>query len=338
MSRHANGFQTPGARHRFRLRAETAARRIGRASGRTKADPDSMPPHLLARLVARLPAPALLVGALVLVQLGSAWAKVLLALGSPLGMTSLRLVASAALLLALVRPKPHRFHRGQMADIALLGVAFAAFNLSYYAALARLPLGLVATIGLIGPLSISFVTASRGLDYVWPVLGLAGVLMLTPWRQATGADWPGIAAGLAYAGCWAGYVLASSRAGRSTPGLEGYALATAGAALLVLPMGLAEAKPFLVALGSVAAIIGLAAFSSLALCLEFLALRRMAPRVFGVLLSLEPAIASFAGMAFLHEFLTPTGWVAVGAVSLASVGATLTAHPPPDPDASDTRA
>ena len=60
--------------------------------------------------------------------------------------------------------------------------------------------------------------------------------------------------------------------------------------------------------------------------LELAALRRLPPHVFGVLLSLEPAIAALAGWVLLSQPLGPVGAVAVGVVVLASAGSTLSAR------------
>jgi inner membrane transporter RhtA len=54
--------------------------------------------------------------------------------------------------------------------------------------------------------------------------------------------------------------------------------------------------------------------------LEMIALRQLATKTFGTLMSLEPAIAALAGLVFLNERLTATQWLAIAAVMIASMG------------------
>ena len=198
----------------------------------------------------------------------------------------------------------------------------AGFNVAVYLALQVLPLGLVATFGFLGPLTVSLIGMHRTLDALWPALGFAGVLLLTPWAGTGTVGASGVGAGLFYAAMWALYILASARAGRTMPGISGFALANLFAAALIAPLGYAGAAQFL-ATDTILQVAIIVVFSTVPFAMEFLALKRLPPRVFGVLLSLEPGIAALIGLALLGERLSALGWVALLLVSLASAGATL---------------
>jgi len=278
----------------------------------------------VAALAERLPAPLLLIIALVLLQLGAGLAKSIMTAPSALGMVFLRLGLGTVVLAVLVRPDWRTLGRGQWRDAVALGAVYAVFNVTTILALLHLPLGLVATIGFLGPLAVSLGAARRGPDFLWPVLGFAGVVMLTPLDGAGAASWAAISYGLADAAAWAAYILASARAGRSLAGLDGFVIAGAIATLLLAPLGLTGVGPLLTTPALIATVALVALFATAPLALEFAALKRLPPRVFGVLLSLEPGIASITGIVLLGEHLTATGWLALALVSLASVGVTLT--------------
>ena len=146
---------------------------------------------------------------------------------------------------ALIRPPIGTLTHIQWIDAGILGLAFAVFNVTVYLALVNLPLGLVASIGFLGPLAVSIAGARRLLEFVWPALGFTGVALLAPTNDTMSVSWQSIGHGLDYAGAWAAYILASARAGRSMAGLDGFAIATAIAAILVTPLGIADAGYFL---------------------------------------------------------------------------------------------
>jgi inner membrane transporter RhtA len=79
--------------------------------------------------------------------------------------------------------------------------------------------------------------------------------------------------------------------------------------------------------GVLAACVGLALLVPLLpYSLELLALRRLPARVFGVLMSLEPAIGALLGFLLLEQGLTALGVAAIGMVVVASAGAALSAR------------
>jgi inner membrane transporter RhtA len=137
--------------------------------------------------------------------------------------------------------------------------------------------------------------------------------------------------------CWAGYILASAHLGTLVPGTGGLAVALAVATVLVLPFGAHGASAVLDHPSLLAGATAVALLSSvLSYGLEINALRRMPTRVFGILMSLEPAAAAVAGLVVLHQRLGLREVAALLLVSVASFGVTLAQRdtgPPPAPPA-----
>ncbi|HEX6074261.1 MAG TPA: EamA family transporter [Micromonosporaceae bacterium] len=275
----------------------------------------------MERLLAAVPPTALVLSGVVSVQLGGAIAKQLFALTSPIGVVTLRLVFAGLVLVALWRPRV-RLDARAVGVVLAFGTVLGVMNTSIYLAFARIPLGVAVTIEFLGPLLVAIAGSRRWLDALWAALAGAGVLLLT--EGAEGAvDWLGVAfAGLAGA-CWAGYILLGARLGRHTPGGTGLALATVFAALAIAPFGIAESGTDLLSPRLLVLSAGVAVLSSVVpYSLEIEALRRMPARVFGVLMSLDPAVAALAGLVILGELLSPSQWIAIGCVVAASIGAT----------------
>ena len=271
----------------------------------------------------RIPAPVILMVALVMIQLSSGTAKTIMTTDNTMGLALFRVGLGAALLWIVIRPKVRGLHKGEWTDVLLLGGAYAFFNVTAYAALVNLPLGLVATIGFLGPLAISLVGSRGPIDFVWPVMGFIGVYLLAPSNPGAELSWSSVAYGLAYAAAWAIYILASARAGRSMRGLDGFVLAGPVSALLLLPLGYSTLGQFIGSTEILMMAVFVTISVTLSFGLEFIVLKRIEPRVFGVLLSLEPAIASIIGMILLHEFLSVNSWIAIAIVSLAASGAAI---------------
>ena len=271
----------------------------------------------------RLPAPVLVLVAIASVQLGSAVARTVFDEVGANGVTLLRLGLSGALLMLVVRPDVRRWSRRQLGAAALLGLTMGLMNITFYLAIRTVPLGVAVTVEFLGPLLVALVQTRRGRDLLWVVLAGAGVALL---GLDTGADVPlgGLALALLAGMFWGGYILASSRVGRLVPGVGGLAVALVVAALLALPFG-AEGvvsvldDPAVLAVGLAVALLS----SVVPYGLELAALRRLPTRVFGILMSLEPAAAALAGLVVLDQFLGARELVALALVSLASVGVTL---------------
>jgi inner membrane transporter RhtA len=280
--------------------------------------------EVAGRLLGSVPPPGLLLGGIVSVQFGAALAKGLFPLVGAAGTAGLRLVFAAAVLLAVWRPTL-RLSRRQWLVVTAYGGVLGLMNLSIYEALQRLPLGIAVTVEFLGPLAIALAGSRRWLDAVWALLAGAGVVLLAD--IGGGASLLGILFALAAAVCWASYILLGAKLGEATAGGSGLAIAMTIGAVVIAPFGVAEAGPALLDPVTLVIGAGVALLSSvIPYSLELEALRKIPPRLFGVLMSVEPAVAALAGVIVLHEALRPVQWLAIMCVVAASAGATYTAR------------
>ena len=273
-----------------------------------------------SRLLGRTPAPGLVLGGVVGLQCGAALSVGLFARVGPAGVVLLRLALAALLLGALWRPRL-RLDRRTLGTVLAAGTLLAVHHLSYYEAVGRIPLGAATTVEFLGPFVIALAGSRRPVDLLWSLLAAAGVLLLGAGGTALSPAGLGFAA-LAGA-CWGGYILVSARLARSVPGGGGLALAVAWGALLSLPYGLVRAGRELLDPRVLLLALAVAVLSSvLPYSFNLEALRRIPPRVFGVLTSLEPAVGAVVGLLLLGQRLDLWQSAGVAAVALASIGAT----------------
>ena len=267
---------------------------------------------------------ALAVAAMAIIQLGIALSEPLLHQLGPAGVVTLRLLAAAALLWPLTRPALRGRARADLWSAIALGVCVAAQTLAFFAAIDRIPLGVAVAIEFLGPLSVGLAGSRRRLDTLWVAAAAAGVALLTLGPGAGGLDALGLALAGGSAVGWAGYIVLTKRVGARWSGLEGLAVALAVAALLTLGPGVAAAGTELIEPAVLAAGVGLALLAPLApFALEMLALRRLPAAVFGIVMSLEPAIGAVLGFALLGQRLGLAAVAAIGLILVASAGATL---------------
>ncbi|HEX7304289.1 EamA family transporter [Lentzea sp.] len=266
----------------------------------------------------------LVLGSVVSLQFGAAFANQLFGqVGAP-GATALRLGIAALLLAVVVRPKFRQ-------ETVVLGMTMAGMNGTFYLALDRIPLGVAVTIEFLGPLGLAAVLSRRKRDFVWVGLALAGVVVLGV-REYTGAelDLVGVALALIAAVFWACYILAGrelATAGLGTGGLAGASLISAA---LTLPYGLSTAgtalfEPKVLLLGTLVALLA----SAIPYTLEIRALKTLQPSTFGVVLALEPAAAALAGAVLLDQHLGVVSLCGMALVITAGVGAALRRAPAP---------
>jgi inner membrane transporter RhtA len=280
---------------------------------------------LAGRLFGAIPPPALVLLGIVSVQLGSALAKHLFSAVGSFGTVALRLFFAAAVLMLWWRPSL-RMSRGAWAVVLGYGVILGLMNLCFYLALARIPLGIAVTIEFLGPLAVALAGSRRWLDAFWAVLAAGGVALLTGGRGDL--DLVGLLFAIAAGTCWGLYILVGAALGRHTTQGNGLALGMAVAALVAVPFGVAESGTALIQPWVVFAGLGVALLSSvIPYSVDLEALRRMPPHVFGILMSLEPAMAALIGVIVLQESLHRSQWVAVLCVVAASAGATRGARP-----------
>ena len=278
----------------------------------------------------RIPAVWLVVGGIVSVQFGAAIAKQLFPLVPPTAMVWLRLVTSAVVFLAVVRPRLRGHTRSDWAVALAFGVALMTMNWAIYQSFARIPLGLAVTIEFLGPLGVAVAGSRRRRDLLWVALAAAGVALLGFSR--TRLDPVGVGFALLAAAGWAAYILLSARTGRRWPGVSGLAVASLVGALAlatpaVLDAGAALLSPRVLLLGLAVGLLS----SVIPYSLELTALRTIPPRVFGILMSLEPAVAALAALLLLRELLSPLQWLAMACVVAASVGSTRSSAEPTGP-------
>lgn len=270
----------------------------------------------------RLPAPLLVLVAIVSVQVGSAVARTVFDEIGANGITLLRLAMSGVLLVVLVRPRVRRWSREQLRAATLLGLTMGAMNITFYLSIRTVPLGVAVTVEFIGPLLVALVQSRRARDVACVVLAGAGVALLGL-DGTSGAPLGGLALALLAGLFWGGYILASARVGRLVPGLDGLAVALVVAALLALPFGARGAANAFTEPWVLLAAVAVALLSSVVpYGLELAALRRLPTQVFGILMSLEPAAAALAGLVVLGQRLGSREVVALVLVSAASVGIT----------------
>jgi inner membrane transporter RhtA len=234
----------------------------------------------------------------------------------------MRVVFAAVALMLVLRPSVRGHSRGDLLLVGAFGLCLAAMNTSFYESFDRIPLGVAVTCEFVGPLSVAVVGSRRRLDLVWVVLAAGGIVLLAA-PSGSGLNSTGVLLALFAGACWAAYILLSARTGRAFAGLNGLALAMAVAAVLTLPLGIADGGSGLLRPGILAAGLAVACLSSLIpYSLELEALRRLPPHVFGVLMSLEPAAAAIAGLIVLGQVLKANEWAGMALVIVASAGAT----------------
>ena len=266
---------------------------------------------------------ALVLAAIGILQIGAAFAVTLFDDLGPAGASFLRLAIAAVVLLAWWRPRVRAHPREDLALAVAFGLALATMNWAIYAAMDRIPIGVAVTIEFAGPLGLAVALSRRALDFAWVVLAAAGILLLTNPFGASGLDPGGVALSLLAAAAWAVYIPISARTGKVFPGASGLAIAMAVAALVVAPAGIAQGganllDPELLASATVVAL----ASSVIPYSLELESLRRIPARVFGVLMSMEPAVAALAGFVILSQALGALDLFAIGLVVAASAGVT----------------
>jgi threonine/homoserine efflux transporter RhtA len=292
------------------------------------------------------PPSALVLAGVLSLQVGAGLAGRMFSQVGPAGVTALRLWWAALIMAAIGGRALGRTLRTLLADRAwpdlavavAFGIVLGAMNYSIYQSFARIPLGVAVTIEFLGPLAVAVGSSRKPLDLLWVLLAAGGVLLLT--RGGTSAvpgtssgslpgglaglspQATGIAFGLVAATCWAAYILLSRSTGRRFSGSSGLVLAMIVAALVVLGPSVAQAHGSLLHPAVLAEGLAIGLLSSvIPYRLELEALRRIPAGVFGIWMSLEPAVAALVGLILLRESLAVREWLAIGLVIIACAGA-----------------
>jgi inner membrane transporter RhtA len=268
------------------------------------------------------------------VQVGAGLAARLFTQLPPAAVTGLRLWSAALLMAALgargLAESTARLVRDRawpdVAVVAGFGLTLAVMNFSIYQAFARIPLGIAVTIEFLGPLAVAIAASRRLIDLLWVALAGTGVALLAGVGHASGAGHRADLAGLGFAllagTAWAGYIVLSRATGRRFTGASGLTIAMVLAAVLSIPVGAAAGRGALLRPDILITGVAIGLLSSIIpYSLELEALRRVSARVFGIWMSLEPAVAALVGLAMLGESLAVSEWVAIVLVMIACAGA-----------------
>ena len=268
------------------------------------------------------------------VQVGAGVAARLFALIPPAAVTGLRLwTAAAVMIVAGARPLRDNLaglaRRRAWRDAAVVagfGLTLAVMNFSIYQAFARIPLGIAVTIEFLGPLAVAVASSRRLIDLLWVALAGVGVALLTgtgaPASGGHRVGLVGLGFALLAAAAWAAYIVLSRATGRRFPGTSGLTIAMLVAAVVIIPAGVTAGGTALLRPGILASGLAIGLLSSvIPYSLELEALRRVPARVFGIWMSLEPAVAALVGLVMLGETLAVTEWAAIVCVMIACAGA-----------------
>jgi inner membrane transporter RhtA len=257
-------------------------------------------------------------------QGGAAIAKGLFPVLGAAATSSLRIVLSAIILVIFNRPNLRNLTTAQWRSVALYGLTLGAMNTIFYMAIARIPLGLGVALEFIGPLALALAGSKRIIDFLWVLLAATGIALIAPWSNK-GLDLVGVLLALLAGAFWAAYILLGARISKIMDGGKAVTIGMIFASILVLPVAISNGlfihlRPVMLLPGLALALLS----SAIPFTLEMHALKKIPAKTFSILMSLEPAVAAFSGLLFLHEYLSFHEWLAVALVIVASAGVTLT--------------
>jgi inner membrane transporter RhtA len=246
-------------------------------------------------------------------QVGAATAALAFPVLGPPGVVAIRQWVAGAVLLVTVRPRYASFTARQWRPVLALAIIFAIMNLSLYAAIDTIGLGLAVTLEFLGPLSVALLASRRAIDLCCAVVAGAAVVVLA--RPQPSTDYLGICSALLAAACWAGYILVNRVVGARLPGSAGPAAAAGMSAVLYIPVGIwvILSHPVTLTAAGRAATAGVLC-SAVPMVTDLLALRRVPARFFAVFMSVNPVFAALTGLVVLHQALQPAEWLAIAAI------------------------
>ena len=281
---------------------------------------------------------AVIMIAMLSIQSGASLAKSLFPLVGAPGVTALRIALGTLILVVIFKPWRLRVKKEQRLPLLFYGLALGSMNYMFYLSIQTIPLGIAVALEFTGPLAVALFSSRRPVDFIWVVLAVLGLWFLLPLGQSVSEiDLTGAALALGAGACWAVYILTGQRAGEEH-GPATVALGSLIAAIIFVPLGMAQATDSIwqwsvMPVGFAVAILS----TALPYSLEMIALTRLPTRIFGTLMSMEPALAAISGMVFLGETLTFTQTLALCSIIAASMGSTLTMRPEPKVEKVDIR-
>ncbi len=273
-------------------------------------------------------------GSVVALGVGTSFAKQLFPVVGSLGTTALRVGFSALLLLLIWRPWRKPLSRAEVMSLIRYGVALGCMNLMFYQSLKTIPFGVAVAIEFSGPLTLAVLTSRQRIDFLWIALAIAGLALLLPFgntsidgNDVSALNPEGVFCALVAAVFWAAYILFGKKVGHLHAG-HSVSLGLSVAAITVVPFGVWHAgsalwQPQILLAGLVVGAIS----SAIPISLEMVALKRLTPGAFGVMTSMEPAVAALLGLLVLNEQLTAPQWLAIGLVMCAAAGSAATSQP-----------
>jgi len=281
-------------------------------------------PGLSRRAPVWLPVIVILI-AMLSIQSGASLAKSLFPLVGAPGVTALRIALGTLILVVIFKPWRLRFQKEQRLPLLFYGLSLGAMNYLFYLSIQTVPLGIAVALEFTGPLAVALFSSRRPVDFIWVVLAVLGLWFLLPLGQdVSHVDLTGAALALGAGACWAIYILTGQRAGEEH-GPATVALGSLIAAIVFVPLGMAQATESIWQCSILPVGLAVAVLSTaLPYSLEMIALTRLPTRIFGTLMSMEPALAAISGMVFLGESLTFTQTLALCSIIAASMGSTLT--------------
>jgi inner membrane transporter RhtA len=281
------------------------------------------PDRKLSATLSFIPPPLQVVLAILSIQLGAAFAINLFSIFGPDGTVFFRLIISAFLLCLFIRPKINENTIKHYKLLIIYGVALGLMNWCFYESIARIPLGIAVAIEFMGPLLVAVYSSRRAVDFLWIVVAFIGVLMLAP-KIGTDLDPVGVGYAVLAGIGWGSFVIFSKRVNQALPGSDGLAIGMVIAAFFMFPFAVGSIAPVFINPFLIGNLIALAVLSTtVPFYLEFSALKTLTPQAYGVLITLEPAVAAIIGVIALGDVLGVEGIIAVVCVTLAAIGATL---------------
>lgn len=281
-------------------------------------------PGLSRRAPVWLPVIVILI-AMLSIQSGASLAKSLFPVVGAPGVTALRIALGTLILVVIFKPWRLRFQKEQRLPLLFYGLSLGAMNYLFYLSIQTVPLGIAVALEFTGPLAVALFSSRRPVDFIWVVLAVLGLWFLLPLGQdVSHVDLTGAALALGAGACWAIYILTGQRAGEEH-GPATVALGSLIAAIVFVPLGMVQATESIWQWSILPVGLAVAVLSTaLPYSLEMIALTRLPTRIFGTLMSMEPALAAISGMIFLGETLTFTQTLALCSIIAASMGSTLT--------------
>jgi inner membrane transporter RhtA len=258
--------------------------------------------------------------------LGPSFAVLLFPAVGVLGVAWFRIASAALIFAAVTKPwKTIGAANGKTRMLLIgLGVCLAVMNTSFYLALDRLPMSLVAAMEFVGTIGVALYGLRTRRNLVALMLAVAGVFVLIDVKWSTdplGLFWSALNAVL-----FAGYVVLGHKAaeGGASAGVERLGAAMAIAFVILMPIGFAQAVKAFGAIELVLAGIAVGLCSSVIpyVC-DQLAMSRLPRATFALMLAILPASATIIAALVLTQI--PSVGDVVG-VALVMVG--IAVHEP----------